>query len=565
MVIYMFRMKNQKKFRKRSAKCIAAVSILCICMSMCGCSTKTPISSVENKIPEESGLVGQEETASDMLQNENSIEDINQRKDDSIMTYKKVDFAKSLKTAYYTNPLITQHFGADPYAMEYDGRIYIYMTADAFEYDAAGEVKENTYSKIRSIYVISTDDMINFTDHGEINIANPGGAAIGWAHNSWAPAACWKEIDGKPKFFLYFADNGGGIGVLSADSPTGPFTDPLGHALIHRGVPTCAEVLWLFDPAVLVDDDGSAYIYFGGGVPEGKAAAPGTGRVCKLGADMISLDGDPVALDVPYLFEDSGIHKFNNKYYYTYSTNFSVDAAGTEKYKFGNGDIAMLESDSPMGPFVYKEMILQNPGVKFKLGGNNHHCVFNFKGQWYITYHARTLEQKMGIEKGYRSTHIDVVNIQEDGTIGHILQTYDGRTQLKNVNPYEINSAVNCAFMAGTVASPADEDAKRCGSGNMYLDKFDAGDYIKVAGVDFGADGASKLKVTAASPEGDAEIYFALDYADRYFAGVKVAASDSEKFAEYTGTLTGEATGVHDLFIVCGEGTNVQMLNWCFE
>ena len=196
-----------------------------------------------------------------------------------------VKLTEAYKRYDNSNPIFTQHFGADPYAIEYDGRLYIYMTADAFEYDAQGEVKDNTYSKIRSIYVVSTDDMINFTDHGEIPVAGPKGAAKG-ANNSWAPAACWKMIDGKPRFFLYFADNGGGIGVLTSDSPTGPFSDPLGHALISRSIPNCGNVLWLFDPAVLVDDDGTGDLYFGGGVPEGKVADPGTGRVAKLRYDQ---------------------------------------------------------------------------------------------------------------------------------------------------------------------------------------------------------------------------------------------------------------------------------------
>lgn len=214
--------------------------------------------------------------------------------------FQGMKLTESYKGPGDTNPLMTQRFGADPYAMEYGGRVYFYMTADAFEYQGS-EVQENTYGKIHSINVISTADMVNFTDHGSIEAAGSAGAAK-WASNSWAPAAAWKNIGGQDRFFLYFADGGGGIGVLTADSPTGPFTDPLGHGLVTRQTPTCAEVLWLFDPAVLVDDDGRAYLYFGGGVPEGKAAAPGTARVVELGEDMISLKGDPKPIDVPYLF-----------------------------------------------------------------------------------------------------------------------------------------------------------------------------------------------------------------------------------------------------------------------
>ena len=239
--------------------------------------------------------------------------------DEYAALFKGVEKAKNAKGMLDNNPLMTQRFGADPYAMVYDETLYIYMTADTPEYDANGELKDNTYGIIRSINVISTKDMVNWTDHGSIYAAGKNGAAK-TANNSWAPAAAWKLIDGKPKFFLYFANSGVGIGVLTSDSPTGPFVDPLGKALISRQTPTCDSVLWLFDPAVLIDDDGSASIYFGGGVPEGKADHPYTARVAKLGEDMISLDGDPVAIDPPYLFEDSGIHKMGDTYYYTYYT-----------------------------------------------------------------------------------------------------------------------------------------------------------------------------------------------------------------------------------------------------
>lgn len=113
--------------------------------------------------------------------------------------FENIELTESYKGLEDTNPLMTQRFGADPYAMEYKGRVYFYMTADAFEYEG-GEVRENTYSKIHQINVISTADMVNFTDHGSIEAAGSQGAAK-WASNSWAPAAAWKEINGQDKFF----------------------------------------------------------------------------------------------------------------------------------------------------------------------------------------------------------------------------------------------------------------------------------------------------------------------------------------------------------------------------
>ena len=61
------------------------------------------------------------------------------------------------------------------------------MTNDVFEYDAEGNVKENSYALINKIGVISSDDLVNWTDHGEIHVAGPNGAAK-WATQSWAPA-----------------------------------------------------------------------------------------------------------------------------------------------------------------------------------------------------------------------------------------------------------------------------------------------------------------------------------------------------------------------------------------
>ena len=481
--------------------------------------------------------------------------------------FEQLTITQSYKGLTDTNPLITQRFGADPYALVYEDRVYIYMTADIFEYNAAGNPKENTYGLIKKINVISTDDMVNFTDHGSINAAGPLGSAK-WARNSWAPAAAWKEIDGKPQFFLYFADAGGGIGVLQADSPVGPFHDPLGEALISRNTPNCADVLWLFDPAVLMDDDGRAYIYFGGGVPEGQVANPGTARVAELGEDMVSIVGEPRTIDVPYLFEDSGIHKAGDKYYYTYCTNWQVDEAGTEKYGFYNAEIASMVSDSPMGPFEFKEVILKNPGSVFGLYGNNHHCVFNFRGDWYITYHTRVLEQNMGIEKGYRSTHIDKFTMEEDGTIGIIQQTLTGREQLKYVDAYAENRAVNFAVMGGVDTVAADSVASECGSGDMALGDIQSGDFIKIAGVDFGNTIPSSFSATvrnATDIQAEGIIRISIDSLDGEVLGYlpisDVPAGDN--FTELTAQLTGKADGVHDLFFVfSGEGYEIE--NWKF-
>src|SRR5690606_9661672 len=256
--------------------------------------------------------------------------------------------------------------------------VYIYTTADTIEKDSEGNVKDNTYASINKLSVISSDDLVNWTDHGFIHAAGPNGAAK-WATQSWAPAITHKKISGKDQFFLYFANNASGIGVLTSDSPLGPWVDPIGKPLIGRHSPEAKGVTWLFDPAVLVDDDGTGYLYYGGGLPEGEWENPNTARVIQLGDDMISLVGEPEVIPAPFMFENAGINKIKDKYYYTYCSNFynGERPEGSPPA----GEIAYMVSDSPMGPWTYKGTILKNPGHFFGVGGNNHHVIFEWHNQ----------------------------------------------------------------------------------------------------------------------------------------------------------------------------------------
>ena len=121
---------------------------------------------------------------------------------DYVEIFKDVNLTKSFKGIQNNNPIIEQHYGADPYALVYDDTVYFYMTADAYEYDEKGEIKENTYGKINTLNCYSSKDMVNWTDHGSFKIAGSSGAAR-WASNSWAPCIATKKINGQDKFFLY--------------------------------------------------------------------------------------------------------------------------------------------------------------------------------------------------------------------------------------------------------------------------------------------------------------------------------------------------------------------------
>lgn len=472
---------------------------------------------------------------------------------------------QSLKGITDHNPVMVQRFGADPYALVYNGRVYIYMTGDKPSYNADGTIKENTYGNINTINVISSDDLVNWTDHGTIYASGMTGAST-WGKNSWAPAAAYKNIDGKDKFFLYFANNGNGIAVLTADSPVGPFTDPIGAPLISRETPTCAEVTWLFDPAVLMDDDGKAYIYFGGGVPSPEAASnPGTARVCELGDDMISLKGEPRPIEnVSYLFEDSGINKIDGTYYYSYCTNFSVTPEAAKENGFDNGEIMTMKSDSPMGPFTACNPVLKNPEVFFGIGGNNHHCMFEFEGQYYITYHARMLEKNMGIDGGYRSTHIDRLVLNESGEPSVSTGTKEGVKQLRTFNPYSETKAVTISNESGVNTRQFGDEAVKYGSGDMILADMLPGSWVSVSGVDFGDEGASEIEIKALS-DGSGAIKICLDTPASEAVGyVDVSSADSKELTTITAQLDKKITGEHTLFYVFS-GDSFRLYSWKFN
>ncbi len=375
------------------------------------------------------------------------------------------------------NPIVSQDYGADPGVMVYNDTVYVYATNDTQELSGNNE---NTYGKINTLNCYSSTDMVNWTDHGSIAVAGKNGAAK-WANNSWAPCAAHKKINGKEKFFLYFANNGSGIGVLTADSPTGPWTDPIGKALVTGSTPGCSGVTWMFDPAVLVDSDGTGYLYLGGGIPNNQYEHPKTARVIKLGSDMISVQGSAATIDAPYLFEDSGINKIGNTYYYSYCSNWNC------KNGFSNAAIEYMTSSSPMGPFTYAGEIMKNPGVFFSGStGNNHHCIFEFKGEYYMAYHTRSVESKViGKSLGYRTTQIDKISVS-NGKINSLTPSLKGVNGSGSVNPYEVVQAETMFTQAGITVSGDGRDA--------YVTSIDNGDFTKVKGVQF-SNGLNSLSV----------------------------------------------------------------------
>ena len=204
-----------------------------------------------------------------------------------------------------------------------------------------------------------------------------------------------------------------------------------------------------------------------------------------------------------------------------------------------------------MGPFEYTGIAYENQGGFFNSniygdnGGNNHHAMFEFKGKWYMTYHARLLQNAMGICPGknqnYRSTHVDYVNVNTvTGSITKSKGSAEGVAQVGSLNPFEKTEAETIAWMAGIDT--------RYGGSNMIVTDIDKGDWIGVAGVDFG-EGASlfsayisankegAIKICKGKPDGDVIGYLPIP-------------STGGNFKEISAKLDVPISGKNDIFFI---------------
>ena len=425
------------------------------------------------------------------------------------------ELTNSWKIWNHRNPLFTQAFGADPYVLIYQDRLYVYMSNDTLNYSADGtEFGTPSYqNNIQGIHIVSSADLANWTDHGAVNITGPDSTnplipqnqwnSTRLIHNadidrSWAPSAAWKMIGGKPQFFLYWANGGNGIGVVVADSPTGPWRAPRNELLINRSTPNCANVMYLFDPSAFVDDDGEAYLYFGGGFEAGVAVDnTGMARRVKLGADMISLAGAPETWYVPYLFEASDMKKIGGRYYFSYSTHYSM---GGNSFGLTDRDIAYMMSETdPMaaypGGFSAPAGMLTKPATQLNSADeNNHHAMFEFKGETYVVYHTQKVGEAMGTypassTRRMRSAFIDKMPINANGTIPRVQMTRKGVEQVEYLDPYLLNEAETIGIQGGIYTRP------QAAAGNRTIvTGIDTGNWIAVYGVDFGTAGATQFK-----------------------------------------------------------------------
>ena len=362
---------------------------------------------------------------------------------------------ENYKDTKYNNPISSEFYCADPTAVEYNGRLYVIGTNDHEQFEQAGPEKDNTYEKIKSMVVFSTEDMVNWMYHGEINI----GEIAPWIVNSWAPSVVSRvEEDGKTHFYLYFSNNGLGVGVIHATDPAGPWDDPLGKPLISSGTPGLGGCPNPFDPGAVIDDNGVGWLSFGAGIAaDGSDYMPGSNRIVRLGEDMVSLDSEIAEIPAPYHFEASELNFINGTYVYTYNNDWNDHSAQWDYDCPVPSQCSMvyMTTKTPLDPASWEMRgeYFVNPGTAGFDYSNNHTHLHKYKGEYYLFYHTLMLKRGMGITGSYRSLNVDKIEVDEETvTIEKIGGTKKGPDAIAPVSPFssqpagELNNTAEVSF-----------------------------------------------------------------------------------------------------------------------
>ena len=396
----------------------------------------------------------------------------------------------------YSNPLLDFTFTADPTAVEYDGRLYVYATNDQQQADVYPE-KDNSYELIKSISVMSTADMVNWTWHGTIDVE----AIAPWILASWAPSIISREeADGKTHFYLYFSDSGRGTGVLTSTSPLGPWTSPLEDDLVSPATAGIGDCPHPFDPGTVIDNDGTAWLAVGGSAKV---------RIMRLGSDFISIDGAPVVMNAPFQFEANELNFIGGRYVYTYNVDWTEHTPWEyDVEKPTRCCMSYMLSDTPLDTdsWTYQDNYFKNPG-EYGLGwGNNHTHLHKFKDHWYLFYHSMHLYPQLGYKGIYRSVCVDEVTVDETApSISFVTGTKDGVKQLCAVDAFTEHPF---SMAAGT----KDVQYEATGTPGEMVAKSDTTGSLQVRGVLFNktaskvkicAEGQGRLEIRCDNPDGD--------------------------------------------------------------
>lgn len=419
------------------------------------------------------------------------------------------------------NPLITNMYSADPSARVFGDSVYIYPSHDILATEGKGRVG---WFCMEDYHVFASKNLTDWKDDGIVVTQNK----IPWvkpdSYSMWAPDC----IERNGKYYFYFPSTpkdstygkGFAIGVAIADKPSGPFIPQAEPIKNVHGI----------DPNVFIDKDGQAYLYW----------ALGNIYVAKLKSNMLELDGEVKKLgdlpdkglkEGPYMFERNGI------YYLTYPHV----AGKTEQLEYAI-------ADNPLGPFKVTGVIMdESPNC-----WTNHQSIIEFKNQFYLFYHSNDLSPNF--DKA-RSIRADSLFFNEDGTIRKVIPTLRGVGLTNASKKIQIDRY--------TEKSKEGASVNFIDTANTFLgwktifSKPNA--WVQYNSVDFGTKPLKSVLVKALSKTGSILELRVNSINGPVVAKVKIRGSNN--WENIKADLTKVETGIHNLFVILKDNSNVE-IDW---
>jgi len=396
------------------------------------------------------------------------------------------------------NPISTYHYLADPSCAS-DGDTF-YILTDVDDYSP----QQNYNYDIVGLNAFSSQDMKNWTDHGMIFRSK---REFGnYPDNTWASGIAVH----KGRIYIVYPNGASGVGMLTATSIDGPYTDPVKetHGVNYIAasfgssvIGGCDGIAHCFDPGIFIEEDGTGYVIFGGG-ENGQRPYGNNLDIIKFTENngKITIDKNSLTrVSAQNSFEAPYIHKKGNKYYLSFNTPPQVIDYGM--------------ADKITGPYTFVGTVI--PGISavpdaHNEGGNNHQGFAEFKGKWYAVYHDRrlvTASEHPGSctqsgqctnspnKENHRSVSIDELTWNGD-RMNKLTFTREGPKQIKNFDPYKTYKALTSSKQRN-VRSRTDW-TKGKPVVHVLTPLATKESWIRVSGVDFG-NGAENLRVKAAS------------------------------------------------------------------
>ncbi|WP_208292349.1 family 43 glycosylhydrolase [Sphingobacterium paludis] len=387
-----------------------------------------------------------------------------------------------------------------------NGKIFLYGSKD----DVGNQWCSNNYN------VLSTDNLVEWNME-QTSFATEGvGKQTDYTTQLLYAPDC---IEHNGKYYLYYclATNEENEGVAVSDSPYGPFK----NGQIMKG----AEGI---DPSVFIDDDGQAYLFWGQANVKG----------AKLSQDMKQIAG-PITeglltYKVHKFNEGSSVRKHNGIYYFVYASHV----------RHGESNCATLcyaTSTSPLGPYTYGGVIIDNWGSGRNLV-NNHGCIEEIDGQWYVFYHRPTHASST-----MRKACMEPIFFEKDGTIREVEMTTQGAGG--PIDPTLRMEAARACLMDGNVfvqvRRPANDIPVE------FLKDFRTGDHAVWRYFDFTGKNLKQFTCKTWGNTQDAIIEIRIDGVGGQLLGtVDIAAHQEETaYAIHTAAVQ-KVTGIHAIYLV---------------